>query len=75
MPDIVTHSRSTGKKPLSEHLADFRKHLGDKGNADQHVPQTADRAKFSGIGSRQAAELPASLLVVLPVLFVFDIRD
>ena len=32
-------------RPLSQHLADFRKHLEDKGSASHHVRQTADRAE------------------------------
>ncbi len=29
------------RRPLSEHLADFRQYLADKGNTEQHVGQTA----------------------------------
>ena len=30
-----------GRRPLLEHLADFRQYLADKGNTEQHVAQTA----------------------------------
>jgi len=33
------------KWPLTEHLAEFKAHLRDKDNCDEHVQQTADRAR------------------------------
>ena len=49
------------KRPLSEHVADFRRHLESKGNTADHVALTVARieAAFTGCGFKVLAQLDA----------------
>jgi integrase len=53
------------RRPLSEHLADFRQYLTDKGNTDQHVTQTTRQiqAIIDLTGAEQIADLDGATVM------------
>ena len=51
-----------GKRPLSDHLQDYRVYLRSKGDTEKHIDQTIRRirALFDGCGFRRLADLDAT---------------